>query len=59
MYEAEYQKALVEVKASEIELQNTKDLSDKNVVSKMNGCSSTKTHKRHRQLSNYLVGEEP
>jgi len=34
MYEAEYQKALAEVKASEIELQNTKDLADKNVVSK-------------------------
>ncbi|RZM26472.1 MAG: efflux RND transporter periplasmic adaptor subunit [Pedobacter sp.] len=34
MYEAEYQKALAEVKASEIELQNTKTLTDKNVVSK-------------------------
>lgn len=34
MYEAEYQKALAEVKASEIELQNTKDLANKNVVSK-------------------------
>jgi membrane fusion protein (multidrug efflux system) len=34
MYEAEYQKALAEVKASAIELQNTKDLADKNVVSK-------------------------
>lgn len=34
MYEAEYQKAFAEVKASEIELQNTKTLTDKNVVSK-------------------------
>ncbi|MDG2432071.1 efflux RND transporter periplasmic adaptor subunit [Flavobacterium sp.] len=34
MYEAEYQKAIAEVKASEIEMMNTKVLSDKNVVSK-------------------------
>lgn len=34
MYEAEYQKAIAEVKASEIEMLNTKVLSDKNVVSK-------------------------
>lgn len=34
MYEAEFQKAEAEAKASGIELQNTKTLSDKNVVSK-------------------------
>jgi membrane fusion protein (multidrug efflux system) len=34
MYEAEMQKSAAEVRASEIELQNTKLLSDKNVVSK-------------------------
>jgi membrane fusion protein (multidrug efflux system) len=34
VYEAEYQKAIAEVKAAEIEVQNTKVLSDKNVVSK-------------------------
>jgi membrane fusion protein (multidrug efflux system) len=34
VYEAEYQKAIAEVKAAEIEMQNTKVLSDKNVVSK-------------------------
>ena len=34
MYEAEFQKAIAEVKASEIEMQNTKVLSDKNIVSK-------------------------
>ncbi|MEZ7499392.1 efflux RND transporter periplasmic adaptor subunit [Flavobacterium sp. Arc3] len=34
MYDAEYQKSKAEVKAAEIELQNTKSLSDKNVVSK-------------------------
>lgn len=34
MYEAEYQKAIAEVKASEIEMLNTKMLADKNVVSK-------------------------
>jgi membrane fusion protein (multidrug efflux system) len=34
VYEAEYQKAQAETKASEIELQNTKTLSDKNIVSK-------------------------
>ena len=36
MYEAELAKATAEAKSSEIELQNTKLLSDKNVVSKMN-----------------------
>jgi membrane fusion protein (multidrug efflux system) len=36
VYEAEYQKSIAEVKAAEIEVQNTKVLSDKNVVSKMN-----------------------
>jgi membrane fusion protein (multidrug efflux system) len=34
MYEAEYQKAQAETKAAEIELQNTRTLSDKNIVSK-------------------------
>lgn len=34
MYEAEFQKAEAETKAAEIELQNTKTLADKNVVSK-------------------------
>jgi len=34
MYDAEYQKSKAEVKAAEIELQNTRSLSDKNVVSK-------------------------
>ena len=34
LYEAEYQKAQAETKASEIELQNTKALADKNIVSK-------------------------
>ncbi len=34
VYEAEYQKALAEIKASEIELSNTKALADKNIVSK-------------------------
>lgn len=33
LYEAEYQKAQAETKASEIELQNTKALADKNIVS--------------------------
>jgi membrane fusion protein, multidrug efflux system len=34
IYEAEYQKAQAEIKASEIELSNTKALADKNIVSK-------------------------
>lgn len=34
MYEAELLKAQAEVKAAEIEMQNTKTLTDKNVVSK-------------------------
>jgi membrane fusion protein (multidrug efflux system) len=34
VYEAEYQKAQAETRASEIEVQNTKVLSDKNIVSK-------------------------
>lgn len=34
MYDAEYQKSKAEVRTAEIELQNTKSLSDKNVVSK-------------------------
>ena len=34
LYEAEYQKAQAETKANEIELQNTKALADKNIVSK-------------------------
>ena len=34
VYQAEYQKAQAEIKASEIELSNTKALADKNIVSK-------------------------
>ncbi|MBD3581725.1 efflux RND transporter periplasmic adaptor subunit [Flavobacterium selenitireducens] len=34
LYEAEYQKATAETKAAEVELQNTKTLADKNVISR-------------------------